>query len=201
MGFTQSGKSSSLGLMAILLAAVSASIQLSAQAVPAPIHVFFRIQTASSISTPVSGRLLIFLKQGSGDKEVSVSEFRPEDTWVAAREVHDLTPGTAIEFDADELAYPKAFSALPAGDYEAQAVLGLDGDAVEDIQFRDLQDVFDRSKFTLGGTHDGRAHFECPIRDRSSVVHEPLLRFASQYLGHLIDDCNNDPALPGLGVP
>jgi enterochelin esterase-like enzyme len=126
MGFTQSGKSSSLGLMAILLAAVSASIQLSAQAVPAPIHVFFRIQTASSISTPVSGRLLIFLKQGSGDKEVSVSEFRPEDTWVAAREVHDLTPGTAIEFDADELAYPKAFSALPAGDYEAQAVLDTD---------------------------------------------------------------------------
>jgi enterochelin esterase-like enzyme len=109
----------------LVLLIVTASIQLFGQAVPAPVHVFFRVQTAASISAPVSGRLLVFIKQGSGDKEVSGSEFRPEDTWVAAREVHDLAPGTAIEFDADELAYPKAFSALPAGNYEAQAVLDV----------------------------------------------------------------------------
>jgi hypothetical protein len=33
---------------------------------------------------------------------------------------------------------------------ESKTVPCLDGDAVEDIQFRDLQDVFDRSKFILG---------------------------------------------------
>ena len=113
-----------LGFLATLIAA--ASIQLFSQPVPAPVHVFFRIQTASSIAAPISGRLLVFIKQGTGDKEVSVSEFHPEDTWVAAREVHDLAPGTAIEFDADELAFPKPFSALAAGNYEAQAVLDVD---------------------------------------------------------------------------
>src|ERR1700677_57241 len=126
MRFVPFNKSVCYGAVTALLAtAVAAPLNVMAQPA-APVHVFFRIQTAASISGPISGRLLIFLKPGSGDKEVSVSEFNPQETWVAAREVHDLTPGTAIEFDADELAYPKAFSALPAGDYEAQAVLDTD---------------------------------------------------------------------------
>jgi hypothetical protein len=71
----------------------------------------------------VSGRLLVFLKQGKGDKEVNIQEFHPGETWVAAEEVHDLMPGAAVEMDADEIAYPKPFSALPTGEYEVQAVL------------------------------------------------------------------------------
>jgi enterochelin esterase-like enzyme len=90
-----------------------------------PTHVFFHVVVDSSIPAPVSGRLLIFLKQGSGDKEVSTSEFHLQDTWVAAEEVHDLAPGSAVEVDADQFAFPKAFSALTAGTYEAQAVLDV----------------------------------------------------------------------------
>ena len=126
MRFVPFNKSVCYGAVTALLAtAVAAPLNVMAQPA-APVHVFFRIQTAASISGPISGRLLIFLKPGSGDKEVSVSEFNPAETWVAAREVHDLAPGTAIEFDADELAYPKAFSTLPAGNYEAQVVLDVD---------------------------------------------------------------------------
>jgi enterochelin esterase-like enzyme len=99
--------------------------QLAAQTTPAPTHVFLRIVVGPSITAPVSGRLLVFLKQGKGDKEVGISEFSPAATWVAAREVHDLAPGSAIELNADEVAYPKGFSALSAGDYEAQAVLDV----------------------------------------------------------------------------
>ena len=109
---------------ALVAAPAVAPFQLFAQ--PAPIHVFFRVQAAQSLTAPVSGRLLIFLKQGSGDKEVSVSEFNPQATWVAAREIHDLAPGASIELNADELAFPKPFSELPAGTYEAQAVLDVD---------------------------------------------------------------------------
>ena len=69
-------------------------------------HAFFRVQAPSSNSEPISGRLLIFLKAGSGDKEVNVSPFHPSDTWVAAKEVRDLAPGASVEVNADEIAYP-----------------------------------------------------------------------------------------------
>jgi len=89
-------------------------------------HVFFRVQAAPSVGAPLSGRLLIFLKQGSGDKEVSTSEIHLQDTWVAASEVRNLAPGASVEVDADQMAFPKAFAALSAGTYEAQAVLDVD---------------------------------------------------------------------------
>ena len=124
----RSTRLSTLARFAALAALVAvppiAPFQLLAQ--PTPAHTFFRVQAAQSIPAPISGRLLIFLKQGSGDKEVSVSEFNPKATWVAAREIHDLAPGASIEFDADEIAFPKPFSDLPAGTYEAQAVLDVD---------------------------------------------------------------------------
>src|SRR5260370_32936560 len=88
-----------------------------------PVHVFFRVQAPATNTAPISGRLLIFLKAGSGDPEVSVSEFHLSDTWVCAREVHDLAPGASIEVNADEIAYPRPFSALQPGIYEAQPVL------------------------------------------------------------------------------
>jgi enterochelin esterase-like enzyme len=118
--------------LVLICTAFAANGLLPAQTTPAQnapaahAHVFFRIQSASSVAVPLSGRLLIFVKQGSGDKEVNTSEFHLTDTWVAAREVHNLAPGAAVELDADELAFPKAFSALPAGNYEAQAVLDVD---------------------------------------------------------------------------
>ena len=88
-------------------------------------HVFFRIQVSRSVAAPVSGRLLIFVKQGSGDQSVDNDPFHSEAAWVTARDVQDAAPGSSIEVDADETAYPKPFSSMPAGDYEAQAVLDV----------------------------------------------------------------------------
>ncbi len=88
-------------------------------------HVFFRVQAPSSINAPISGRILIFLKAGSGDGEVNISEFHPSDTWVAAKEVRNLAPGASVEVDADDIAYPKPFSSLATGIYETQAVLDV----------------------------------------------------------------------------
>jgi enterochelin esterase-like enzyme len=89
-----------------------------------PVHVFFHVQAPPS-DAPVSGRLLIFLKSGEGDKEVSASEMHPTDTWVCARELRDVAPGSRIEVDCDQTAYPRPFSALPTGIYETQAVLDV----------------------------------------------------------------------------
>jgi S-formylglutathione hydrolase FrmB len=88
-----------------------------------PKHAFFRVQAAASVPQKLDGRLLIFVKQGAGDKEVATDEFHPSATWVAAHEIHDLAPGASVEVDADDISFPRPFSALPAGDYEAQAVL------------------------------------------------------------------------------
>jgi enterochelin esterase-like enzyme len=89
-------------------------------------HVFFRIASAASNPAGLHGRLLLFVKEGSGDKEVDSEEFRPQDTWVAATEITDLEPGASVEIDADEIAYPKPFSSMPPGNYEGQAVLDVD---------------------------------------------------------------------------
>ena len=105
--------------------AAVAELHAQGSAFSQPAHPFFRVQAPSSVGAPVSGRLLVFLKAGSGDKEVTVSEFHPSDTWVCAREVHDLAPGSTVEVNADEIAYPKPFSTLPSGIYEAQAVLDV----------------------------------------------------------------------------
>jgi hypothetical protein len=110
----------------LLLTAGMAAVELDGQpssAVP-PVHAFFRVQ-APPADGPVSGRVLIFLKAGSGDQEVTTSAMAPTDTWVCAREVHDLAPGSSVEVNADEIAFPRPFSTLESGIYEAQAVLDV----------------------------------------------------------------------------
>jgi enterochelin esterase-like enzyme len=102
------------------LAALSAAASAQAPATP---HVFFRVTLASSAPGPLSGRVLVFLKKGTGDKDVDIQEFHPAETSVAAQEVHDLAPGASVEIDTDTIAYPQPFSALPSADYEVQAVL------------------------------------------------------------------------------
>jgi hypothetical protein len=104
----------------------------------APHHAFARIVVGKDIPGPVSGRLLVFVKNAgadsaktngqetSGKKEIDISEFHPTATSVAAVEIHDAAPGSAIEVDLDRTAFPAAFSSMPRGDYELQAVLDTD---------------------------------------------------------------------------
>ena len=110
--------------MALLGTGARGEAQQPANHAPA----IFRITASPSLTGPVSGRLLLFMKQGSGDKAVDSEEFRPGQTqgWIAAQEVHDLAPGSSVEVDADTVAYPKPFDQAPAGTWEIQAVLDVD---------------------------------------------------------------------------
>ena len=93
---------------------------------PAP-PTLFRVTLSSSAAQPVSGRILVFVKQGSGDKEVNTEEFAPAATWVTAKEVHDLAPGASVLVDGTDLAFPASFATMPGGGkWEAQAVLDPD---------------------------------------------------------------------------
>jgi hypothetical protein len=91
----------------------------------APKDVTFRVKLPQSDSGVVRGRLLLFLKQGSGDDKVDAEEFRPTDTWVTGKEVRSLPAGSTVEVNANETAFPKPFGELPPGDYEVQAVLDV----------------------------------------------------------------------------
>lgn len=100
---------------------------VSAQAATAlPQHLFFRVMAGEAVHAPVSGRLLVFIEKGTGAKQISINEFEPNSTWVAAREVHDLDPGAAIDIDTDQIAFPKPFSDIAPGTYQVQAVLDVD---------------------------------------------------------------------------
>jgi enterochelin esterase-like enzyme len=112
-------------LLTFAIAAIASLMSQTAHS-PERRHVFFHVQAATSVPVSLSGRLLIFVKKRSGDKEVNADEIHPEAAWVAAREVHDLEPGGSVELDADEMAFPRPFSEIPPGDYEAQAVLDTD---------------------------------------------------------------------------
>jgi S-formylglutathione hydrolase FrmB len=107
-----------------LCAAIPGAAQTDSQAP----HTFFRVEAAPALQGPISGRLLIFLKSGSGDSAIDNDEMHPTGTWICAREVHDLKPGDTVEVDADETAFPQPFSELNPGVYEAQAVMDVDHD-------------------------------------------------------------------------
>jgi hypothetical protein len=98
------------------------AVQSAAAAAPATIEV----RAGAAVTEPLSGRLLVFVKPGSGDKEVDTDPFHMSDTWVAAKEVRGLASGGMVKLNADEIAFPEAFSKLPAGQYEVQAVLDVD---------------------------------------------------------------------------
>jgi len=108
-----------------------------------PKHLFFRVTIGPQFTTPVSGRMLIFLTAGSGAKDVNENPFAPAAVYVAAKEVTDLSAGASVDVDTDDLAFPAAFSSLKQGDYQAQAVLDVNhsynyggrsaGDLVSDV--------------------------------------------------------------------
>ena len=102
-------------------------------------HAFARVTVGSAITGPVSGRLLIFAKRETAagapqdktaDKEsvdkVDINEFQPTESSVAAVDSDMVQPGSAVEVDLDQAAFPAAFATLPAGDYRLQAVLDVD---------------------------------------------------------------------------
>jgi S-formylglutathione hydrolase FrmB len=102
-----------------------AAFTAAAQQQSFPQHLFFRVTLGPQFSSPVSGRLLLFVSPGHGDKAVDSDMMMPSKTYVAAKEVPYLAPGQTISVDADDLVFPGPLSNARSGDYEAQAVLDV----------------------------------------------------------------------------
>jgi hypothetical protein len=104
-----------------------------------PSHLFFRV-TLDPAMQPASGRLIIFLEPGSGATHVGANEFRPSATSIAAKEISGLQPGSSIDVDVDNAAFPAPFSSIKPGTWQAQAILDVrhtyayDGPAAGDLE-------------------------------------------------------------------
>ena len=95
----------------------TAAFTATAQQQRFPQHLFFRVTLGPQFSSPVSGRLLLFVSPGHGDKAVDVDMMAPTRTYVAAKEVSFLAPGETVSVDADDIVFPEPLSNAAAGDY------------------------------------------------------------------------------------
>ena len=94
----------------------------------APTHRIIQIKLPATAPGPVSGRLLLFAEPapaGAPPASLDADEFKPQSVSVAAQDIAHLAPGGTVDIDADTLAYPAGFSALPAGPVLVQAVLDV----------------------------------------------------------------------------
>lgn len=117
----------SMKLGALLLAAMQAALMLLAQTATRPIqHTFFHVSLDSSISLPVSGRLLLFVAPGAANtSSVDINMMSPSSVYVAAKEVPHLAPGESVDIDADEVVFPGPLSRATPGNYRVQVVLDI----------------------------------------------------------------------------
>ena len=114
--------------LSLLLLLIPSLSYTKAQVAPSNGGLRFQVDIESGLSSsPVSGRLLVFMTRSTEAMEVmQPSFFELEKVWVATREIRNLAPGKTIEINADQLAYPAPFSIAPAGDYQIMALLDLD---------------------------------------------------------------------------
>lgn len=147
-----------------------------------PQHLFFRVTVGPKFTTPVSGRLLIFLTAGTGEKQVDENPFAPTAVYVAARDVSNLTAGASVDVDTDDLAYPSEFSSLKPGDYQAQAVLDVNrnynygGRTAGDL----VSEVIPLSAFTPGQGSEPSFTLNEVVPDRPSRPDPPEFEKSAQ---------------------
>lgn len=89
-------------------------------------HLEFHVVTPAN--SVVTGRLLIFVQKITEPHPdiIEVDLFHPLSVFVAAAEIFDAEPGTRLDINVDENAYPAPFSTLEDGEYLVQAVLDVD---------------------------------------------------------------------------
>ena len=117
-----------LYLTFVLIVSLPAFDYSRAQSVSSNCGLRFQVELGAGLSTtPVYGRLLIFMTQGSEAKDlVKPSIFDLDKFWIAAQEIHNLATGGTVAVNSDTLVYPAAFSTAPAGDYQVMALLDVD---------------------------------------------------------------------------
>lgn len=95
-------------------------------------HLRFRITLDQKASTePVSGRLIVFMAEGTRSADV----IRPplgsdvRKVWITSKEIRDLHLGDAVEVQSDASSFPGPLWSAPVGDYQLMALLDVNHQA------------------------------------------------------------------------
>ena len=105
----------------------TAAFTATAQQQSFPQHLFFRVTLGPQFSSPVSGRLLLFVSPGHGDKAVDVDMMAPTRTYVAAKEVSFLAPGETVAWMPTTSSFPDRYQTQPPGTMKCKrfSMLGI----------------------------------------------------------------------------
>jgi S-formylglutathione hydrolase FrmB len=109
-----------------ILGVVSCTAALSFATEP----IRFKISVDPSVAgadAPLSGRLLVFMRVAGKETDgFGIDHEHPGSVWVTGVEVSDLSPGSPVVIDPDQVSYPTPFSSAPAGEYQIFALLDCD---------------------------------------------------------------------------
>ena len=119
-----------LRIFLVFLGLSSSGLASAQDVAPGPIH--FRVSVNRAVgSTPVSGRLLVYLTVSAKPLDVIEPGFGAEtkDVWVVAKEVEHLAAGDTVDLSAEDLTFPQPLSRAPVADYQVMALLDADHNA------------------------------------------------------------------------
>jgi enterochelin esterase-like enzyme len=165
----------------------SLALAQSQAAQPEP-HIVVHVTLAPAVSkTPVTGRLLVLMTSNPKPMKtinLGFENIDASDIWIAAQEIHDLTPGASIDIDADELAYPTPFSKAAAGEYQVQVVLDTNHDYAyyNKADGGDLTSEVTSAKLAAGATIDVTLTQTIPTEPLPKPAHATLIDFPSHRL-------------------
>ncbi len=86
----------------------------------------FRVSFPGDAPQGVRGRLLVFMTDQAGKRDVLTTGFVPGDVAVAGAELDYLAPGESCGLDPDRKAFPRPFSQYGKGRYQFMALLDTD---------------------------------------------------------------------------
>jgi hypothetical protein len=155
----------------ILLAALFGSLTVAAQS-PTRALVSVVLDDAVS-STPLSGRLLLFMTSNLKPLEVITPGLGAdaESVWIAAREVHYWRPGETVQFDGDEVAWPRPLGSAPEADYQVMALLDTDHNAAYNpLSAGDIRSAVKRMRSPKGGGTPTELH----LSERVNTADAPV---------------------------
>ena len=113
----------SLNLLPLIFGAVSIGCLAQAASSPSPQHLFFRVTLGAQQTTPVSGRLILFIKQGTKPEDVERERVSSRQHFNRSKGYRRLEARRIGRYRHRQHCVSRWLFQVATGDYVVQAVL------------------------------------------------------------------------------